>query len=68
MKTHIDTSLAAQGEYVDLETLLEQGRQLHSEAVFAFCAGIFKRLTCRSLFQKPGFSATGKDLRTVGSD
>ena len=68
MKTHVDNSLAAQGEYVELEELLEQGRQLHSEAVFTLCAGIFKRLTCRSLFQKPGFSPTGKDLRTVGSD
>ncbi len=68
MKTHVDNSLAAQGEYVALEKLLEQGRQLHTAAVFALCAGIFRRLTCRSLFQKPGFPATGKDLRTAGSD
>ena len=68
MQSHSDNNSAGQGKYMELETLLEQGRRLHSAAVFTLCSGIVRRLTFRSLFQKPGVPATGKDLRPVGSD
>jgi hypothetical protein len=68
MQSHSENNSAAQGKYMEPETLLEQGRRLHSAAIFAVCAGIFKQLPRLSLFQKPGFPAAGKDLRTVGSD
>ena len=43
MKMNVDERLNMVGEYVELETLIEKGRQLHSNAVFEFCANIFKR-------------------------
>jgi hypothetical protein len=45
MKKNVEGKTAPQGEYRDLETLMEQGRQLHSKAVFEMCAGMFRRKT-----------------------
>lgn len=43
MKMNVDDKLRLPEEYINLETLIEQGRQLQSKAVFEMCANIFTR-------------------------
>lgn len=43
MKMNVDDKLNMVGEYVELERLIEKGRQLQSKAIFEFCANLFKR-------------------------
>jgi hypothetical protein len=43
MKMNVDGEPRLPGEYMNLETLIERGRQLQSKAVFEMCANIFTR-------------------------
>jgi len=43
MNMNVDGKSRLPGEYMDLETLIERGRQLQSKAVFEMCAKIFTR-------------------------
>jgi hypothetical protein len=55
MNINVDGKPRLPGEYINLETLIEQGRQLQSKAVFEMCANIFTRKnisTARSKIEK----------------
>ncbi len=51
------------GESIDLDGLLERGRQLHSKAVFEMCAKIFYQ---NKIWKTP-LETQNKDVRLVDS-
>ncbi len=63
MKLTAASRQRANGEYIDLDALIEQGRQLHSTAVFEMCAKIFKQ----NKMSKTTFTARNEDMSLADS-
>jgi hypothetical protein len=63
MKMNDDDRPGVQGEHRDLVALIEQGRQLHSKAVFEMCANLFKR----TKISKAMFKIEDRSQSLVGS-
>lgn len=63
MKLNTDNRLIAPGDNMTVESLMKRGEQLHSMAIFEFCANFFKgtKLLKASIFDVQKNMASGWD-------